>query len=60
MPHQEHKKALVWNNTYRFMRKNKGLYINYPVLSGWQQISYIDCMWCVAKLGNKKSTLCVS
>jgi len=36
MPHQENKKALVWNKACRFMRKYRGHYINYAILSGWE------------------------
>ena len=61
MPHQEYKKTLMWNNTCGFMRKYRGHFINYPLLPGWEQFSYIDCMAHLSKfLEIKQSTLCVS
>jgi len=47
MPHQEHKKTLLWINTSRFMGNLRGHEFDYQILTRMEQIWSIQCMSCV-------------
>jgi len=62
MSQQENKTKHCCGITHVDPSENKeGHYINYPILSGEEQISFLNCMSCASKFVEiKQSTLCVS